>query len=119
MTELGNCFEVAGQLVIHNEDLWLCHGLVTATGPPAGEGTVYWHAWVERMNSEWWWMNTVIDRANGHDFEGLALAYYHAGSIDESQVRKYSPDEARVETLRYLHWGPWDEDHPPKERNDL
>ena len=110
----GDCFIVAGHMVMDDDDLTLVHGLAVGQGPI--EGVMHWHAWVERSSrfpmpdGRHVDLTVVVDRSNGKDVEMPAALYYKIGRVGET--RRYTPTEARVEMLRHEHWGPWP--LPPK-----
>lgn len=114
---VGDCFEVAGNLVLNEPGLVLCHGLVTH---PA-EGYRHWHAWVERTTefavplpdfpqsgrTRLVAVVECIDKANGHDALLPRDFYYGVGGIDRDQVRRYERAEAAVKMVKTGHYGPW------------
>ena len=106
----GNCFEVAGALVLDSpqDTLLLAHGICTGRGRIAG--LVFGHAWVECGDF-------VIDRSNGNDITAEREMYYAIGAC--RSVRLYTKDQTRKMLLRYRHWGPWPEDGEINETNHL
>lgn len=117
----GDCFQVAGRLATEHRDWLLCHGVVQGQGPL--EGRRLWHAWCEydeviklppveerppgfehlRDTT----LTYVVDRSNGNDVTAPAAFYYQVARIHPDKVQRYTWDQARVEMLRHLHWGPW------------
>ena len=108
----GDCFEVAGRMVLHDRDLVLCHGV--ATGQGGIEGVRFWHAWCERTfqvpfpDLTTRPMVMAVDHANGTVVELPVGVYLKVGDIRE--VFRYTAEEASVLMLRTGHWGPWVED---------
>lgn len=108
---LGDCYQVAGTLVLAGVDLVLCHGEPIGRGPI--EGIRHGHAWVERSQTVDWpgigsqTFVTVIDRSNGHDTEWPAEMYYNIGRIEPGDVVRYSRAEAAALMVTTGHYGPW------------
>lgn len=116
----GDCFEVAGRLVIENPHWTLCHGIAIGDGT-ANFGRRHWHAWceydevialppVDERPEELRDLADptliyVVDRSNGKDILIPAAIYYNVGRIDE--VWYYSRKDAAVHMLAEGHWGPW------------
>ena len=50
----------------------------------------------------------VYDYSNGNKYEIPKFLYYAMGSIDESDARKYSSEDAMRKSLDNEHYGPWD-----------
>ena len=93
----GNCYEVAGRMVMDNDLMVLCHGLATGSGPLKGQ--LIAHAWCE-LGDE------VFDYSDGKHFVGRKEKYYEIGKI--TKVVKYSALEACKLMLKTGHFGPWD-----------
>jgi hypothetical protein len=116
----GDCYVAAATVLIEaaedGEDMSTyryCIGQPLGQGPL--EGVRFDHAWVEKnMNvdippeaREAWQaqgiedavikavarLTTVIDRANGSDYEGLSELYYLAGDIQPEEVVRYTWEE--------------------------
>ena len=106
MTELGDCFEVAGRIILAStprECLVLCHGTPIGTGYD-NMGKRYWHAWIETPEG------FVIDHSNGGSTRPPIPipVYYLAGQLDEDHVWRFNHEEARhALTVEHLHYGPW------------
>lgn len=88
----------------------ICHGIVTGQGGDV-VGRRFTHAWVE-VNGD-----TVIDKSNGLDVEMDRSTYYRIGHIEESDVERYTVQEAMVQMLKTGHYGPWP--GSPAERHSL
>lgn len=101
MKHNGDCFEIAGNMIIDIEDdnVMLCHGVVIGQGPI--EGIRYVHAWIEKDGY-------VRDKANGNNLYMSIKKYYRIGQINEYMVRKYTKPEAIKLLLKTKHYGPWD-----------
>jgi len=94
----GNCYKVAGNLIVDVKDGFLCHGLVTGQGEV--EGIRFGHAWIE-LN------DTVIDVSNGKQLVMSKKRYYRIGNIKETEVKRYNQHEALVKMLKTGNYGPW------------
>jgi len=97
----GDCFEVAGNLIVNLKDCkecYLCHG------EPIGQGEIkdikHAHAWIE-IN------DVVIDLSNGKKFVFPKDYYYSIGKIKEKEVIRYTPLEAMKKMLETMNFGPW------------
>jgi len=108
----GDCFEVAGRLVLAVDGVVLVHGrVVGASGPLTG--VEHWHAWVEydevvpfpdgRRGA----LRLVVDRSNGHDVTLPAEYYYEVGQV--RRTHRYERGQALAQMVRHEHWGPWDD----------
>lgn len=100
----GNCYAAAFRVLEQLPEHLRCHarlvhGLVVATGGPA-EGLWIGHAWVELSG-------LVLDHSNGNAVHLPKPLYYEAGTIEESNVVRYTLEEAQREILNHHHWGPW------------
>src|SRR5262245_34258570 len=113
----GNCYLEAGTIVTTENEGTLVHGRVWSVL------LNQWidHAWVEAP------IGTLIEDGVGDSVrvkgsividvtikKGLRLLpkdfYYR---ISQAQPEAfYSPDEARVQMLKFLHWGPWHKGGP-------
>ena len=103
----GDCYEVAGRRVLHgSEDLTLVHGVVTGQGDL--EGNKFGHAWVE-YNQDGIWI--VDDNSNGRNITLPRDYYYQLARLDPSEQERYTKEQALVKSMKYGHWGPWDNDH--------
>ena len=100
MNPTGNCFEVAGRLMVDfGDDLILVHGTVTGQGRL--DGVRFRHAWCEKGS-------TVIDRSNGREILLLRGLYYAMGNVDIDNIRTYTYAEFVQIVNQFGHWGPWD-----------
>lgn len=113
MKGTGDCFPVAGRIVLDGDDgLRLVHGIATGQGPI--DGVRHWHAWVERTDhlplpdGRSTHIEMVIDRSNGKEIEMPVVLYYRFGQITD--VRTYTREQAAVLMVRHKHWGPWHEE---------
>jgi hypothetical protein len=102
-TEDGDCFSVAGDLVLSPgtslpDTAVLVHGRPTLARPPH---VPYAHAWVEVDG-------VVLDLANGRNIQMDRASYYAGGKIKEEECFRYSRDEALDKLLHFKHWGPWE-----------
>lgn len=101
----GDCFVAAGTRIVGAGPGWLlCHGIPTGTGGEA-RGVRYAHAWLETADGRY-----VREVANGLDAMIPRALYYRAGTIDEAEVHRYTPAEARDAMHREGHYGPWTAD---------
>lgn len=99
----GDCYEVAGRMIMDHPEMLLCHGLVAGRGPL--EGLWLGHAWCEAGD-------VVFDRSSGKRFEGRKEHYYETGKI--TTVKKYRRDEACKLMLEKKNFGPWSDDVKPE-----
>lgn len=103
----GDCYEAAGkymmdQCLIKGDScgITLVHGEVAGQGPAAG--LTFGHAWV--LDGE-----TVIDQSNGRNIRMPRMLYYALGGIEHmGNIHEYDWGKARVNILKFKHWGPWD-----------
>ena len=102
----GDCFEVAGQLILDDPNLVLVHGL-TDFG-----GSRHWHAWVETVRvvpvpelTEPVTLHLAIDRSNGHNLTVPVGMYYRIGHI--VQMWRYTAAEAIAAISVHGTYGPW------------
>lgn len=95
----GTCYQDALMYMMDNDDddLYLCHGLVTGQG--AIKGIVYNHAWVEKGN-------TVIDETV--PIEMPKAVYYALGRINKKTVFRYNHNEMRKKATKFRTYGPWE-----------
>lgn len=103
MTERGDCFQVAANLVLGRRD-----GSVVVHGTPIGRGPEnfgerFWHAWVETPDG------LAIDKSNGRDLSMSAGLYYHFAQIDPDLhiFGRYTANEAVKMMCALGHYGPW------------
>jgi hypothetical protein len=112
---LGNCFEVAAQMVVDFfgedcpelaglSDIRLAHGIVCGQGPL--EGYRFTHAWVEGVSEKG--IPMVVDCSNGREVVMPQGLYYLIGGIDEEEVQRYTDDQARERLIERATYGPWD-----------
>jgi len=96
----GDCFDVAGRLIMDMPDGTLVHACVNGQGPL--EGIRMGHAWVERGN-------VVVDHSNGKHREIPKELYYSIGGVrqEPGQYVSYSSREAMQMMLSTEHFGPW------------
>lgn len=94
--KLGDCFEVAGHMILDNKDFTLCHGIATGQGPI--KGIKHWHAWCEKEN-------IVHDFSNGKKIVMDKDLYYKIGKI--KKVKRYTQKQAMKYMLKTQHYGPW------------
>ena len=97
---LGKCYALSGRFVLDNENAILMHGSVTNR---IGDGRTINHAWVE-------YDNKVFDAVLGREFD--KQLYY--ALFDPKVDQTYDHERTCLEMLRYSHWGPWNEQNPPK-----
>lgn len=91
---LGRCYELAGRYASANERDTLVHGSIQGLGNPRIQ-----HAWVALENGNIW-EPTTGEYWPKQAFEGL----FHP-----QEDKHYGFEEALKNTLRYKHWGPWDQ----------
>jgi hypothetical protein len=103
----GDCFEsaieTAERFENHYPDIKIVHGEPVGT---AGEalGIRYPHAWTEMdINGA----SFVMDCSNGNNVLVSRDLYYAVGTIVESDVMRYTLNEARAMMLKHKHYGPW------------
>lgn len=109
----GDCFEVAGKLMLavppsiqaRGAVVDLCHGVPVMTG---GEhvGLEYVHAWLEITEPDG--LVSCFDRSNGHRLLVSRSVYYAVGTIETERVVRYSLEETKKMLELHEHWGPWD-----------
>ena len=94
----GDCYQVAGNLIvdINDDKAFLCHGTATGQGPIVG--IKHGHAWVELGDK-------VIDKSNGNNLCMDKDVYYRIGKIEN--VKRYSRKEAISNLIKTEHFGPW------------
>ncbi len=93
----GDCYNIAGNLIVDNKDWLLCHGIVDGQGPLKGQKIG--HAWNEHQD-------VVFDYSNSKKVILRKEQYYALGNI--KKVIKYKREEALRMMSRYKHYGPWD-----------
>ncbi len=109
---LGECYILSGRYVMSNPDSVLIHGSVNGNN----------HAWVEMTKN-------IPDNTTGNEYS-LATVFdpvlgeeypkeYYYKQLNAQVIKQYSSGEVMKTMMRYNHWGPWDEENPPKERIDL
>jgi hypothetical protein len=112
MSALGNCAQVAFDLVAEHRTWVLCHGTVVRQE----DGLAHFHAWVERTAVQYIPLHdgsdvmavvvtTAIDRSNGHDVELPAEYYRKVGQAHD--VTEYEWSEALTLATTTGHYGPW------------
>lgn len=99
----GDCYEVAGGLVLEDPRYTLVHGEPLGTGGEVA-GVRFGHAWVEFEAGGVWF---VLDQSNGGDHLLPRDLYYAIGHVDNRPTRRYTREEARLVILQQGHWGPW------------
>jgi hypothetical protein len=104
----GDCFPVAARLALDLRDLpaTLVHGQPVLRGNGPHAGSRYWHAWVE-------YNGHTLDHSNGLRVCLPTAAYYALGRIDPATCRRYPAATVAATLQEWLHYGPWDTDHPP------
>lgn len=100
--QLGDCYVLSGRYVLQNENAKLIHGIITNK---TGDGKTWNHAWVE-------YDNKVLDLVIGEEFEKEVYYNFYIPQI----IERYSHEDVMKTMLRYNHWGPWNEQNPPKAR---
>ncbi len=101
--KLGNCYEVAGNMIIDSsksEDMALAHGEAEGTHGEI-KGKRFGHAWIEIADGK-----RVIDKSNENDVTMAAKTYYKIGKI--TKVARYTREQVRENILKYKHWGWWE-----------
>ena len=93
----GDCYNIAGRLIVDNKDWLLCHGIVDGQGQLTGQKIG--HAWNEHQD-------VVFDYSNGKKIILRKEQYYALGKI--KKVAKYNREEALSMMSRYEHYGTWD-----------
>jgi len=92
----GDCFKVAGDMVLYNKYLVLCHAKVMGQGDIAG--IRHWHVWCELQD-------VVFDSSNGDQITMRKERYYKIAQITEQDVYRYSRMDAMRLMLKYRHYG--------------
>lgn len=85
-------------LSIGNDELWLCHGIVTRKT----DGREHVHAWIEIIGKR-----LVLDYSNGHRCITPTAVYYEAGIIEPANVERYNATQTRRKLVNYETFGPW------------
>lgn len=98
----GTCYQDAMHYMMRhgkrgNDDILLCHGLVTGQGEI--KGIVYNHAWIEKGNK-------VIDETIPITID--KRVYYALGNIKEKTVFRYTYDEMAKKVTEFKIYGPWE-----------
>lgn len=101
----GNCFEVAGNAMIHSDmpGLKLVHAYVSGQGRL--EGKRFLHAWNEMGD-------VVIDKSNGNNIVMRKEQYYDLGKVSTApgEYATYDSKQAIDKMVETKHYGPWDLD---------
>jgi GNAT superfamily N-acetyltransferase len=114
---------VAGELGEDAENIRLVQGVPYGTGGDA-EGRRFDHSWVEydvpapelppeiaqqyeRAGLEFPAPTMVLDRSQGRNIQLPKEIYYHAGTMTEDDVRRYTYEEAHEMLDSEGHLGPW------------
>lgn len=95
----GDCFVVAFENVMADNNLLLCHGIVSGTGPLTG--IEFPHAWNETRDG------FVIDESNGNAVCVRKEVYYSIGNIQDVVV--YDSFDAVAFACESGTYGPWDD----------
>ena len=98
---LGDCYVLCGRYVLKNSNSELIHGSISYKGSERNN-----HAWVE-------YDNIVFDPVLGKEFP---KDYYYS-IFNVIEIERYSHEDVMKTMLRYNHWGPWNEQNPPKIRD--
>lgn len=106
----GDCFKVAGEMVVHNKCLTLCHAKVMGQGDIAG--ICHWHARCELQD-------VVIDYSNGDQIVMRRENYYKIAQITEQDIRRYNRMEAMRLMLRHKHYGTFPEEKRNHENENV
>jgi len=106
---LGECYPMSGRYVMAHPDSTLIHGLVNGNN----------HAWVETTKS-------IPDNTTGNEYPidivfdpVLGKEYpkeYYYKKLNAQVIKQYSQEEVMKTMIRYNHWGPWNDENPPKKR---
>ena len=90
---LGRCYELTGNLALHNPEVVLIHGSIQGMGAPR-----IGHAWVVLPDGQVWepvtnevWKSSVFD-----------------GFFCPQVAKKYDNQALLRKVVRHEHWGPWD-----------
>jgi len=94
--EEGDCFRVAGNMVIDNPIFLLCHGKVSGQGKLKGKRI--WHAWNEDGDLVW-------DYSNGKKIIVRKERYYKIANIKEKNIVRYTRKEATELFIKHGTWG--------------
>jgi hypothetical protein len=117
MSELGDCYEVHGKMMLKpsGRNFILVHAEVMGQGQLAG--IPYGHCFlINKMTG------TVTDRSNGRNIQMPKEIYYMLGKIDQSEywddtmgrvsrtpkIFEYTQEEARDLMLETGTFGPWE-----------
>jgi len=103
---LGQCYVLSGRYILGNDNAILVHGTINGirwTGKDFNNP----HAWIEENGEVY---DPVMDWRLPID------AYY--GMMQAKPLKKYDSEQASINMLNYNHWGPWDENNPPKRKEE-
>ena len=100
---LGDCYRWAYQYVIKNPTAVLHQGLVTA---PHSSDKPFEHAWIEHNGVIKDWQTMVAGYGGKFRNKGYPKRTWDLLWKPEN-VKTFTVDEARAESLRYGHYGPW------------
>jgi len=107
--ELGDCYRLAAQMVMHGLNLVLVHGTVR------GQAGRIDHAWVEDGN-------TIIETTKGHARVADGNTIIETTSpgntrfskaeyrrlLQAQETARYPKEVVAINLLRSQHWGPWE-----------
>lgn len=96
--ELGNCYQVAGNMILNDgiPGLVLCHGYPFSPS----KGRRIRHAWCELGD-------VVFDFSNEKEVVTRKEIYYEIGKLNERFISRYSEKEAKELMLETGHYGDW------------
>ena len=94
--ERGDCFRVAGNMIIDHPNFLLCHAKVAGQGK--FKGKMIWHAWNEDGDMVW-------DYSNGREIIVRKERYYKIAKIKDKNIVKYTHDEAIKLMLKHKTYG--------------
>jgi hypothetical protein len=100
--KMGDCYQAGGNLIMKffgKKEYKLVHGMVSGQGSLSG--VRFGHCWVESKS-------TVLDHSNGRKLEIPKQVYYMIGSIDPTECRYYTAEQAAKFMVKKKHWGPWE-----------
>ncbi len=113
----GNCYEDCYTLITQHPDFAdavLCHGWPSLTRADGDRpvGTVYGHAWLERVVTVGMVAGQPVRVTVAHDHCHLdnpvpVDLFYRVGNIENKYVARYVVMSAMLKALKAEHYGPW------------
>ena len=95
---VGRCYELCGRAALTRPDWSLVHGFVVMRDRCMG------HAWLER---DGWVYDAVLDQV-------MRSEQYASDFKADERARCPGGQSVSGKVLVYGHWGPWNEENPPR-----